>query len=175
MVRKSFQQKNILVMQRHFYPFIWGRFIPISIILFVYSQRKIKICFVATYEKILSIHWQRKEPIGEIDPFFIIVSFQLVPLMKFVWFQMQIVMKNAKNECWRNSNIYINDLALIIDSYLESVLFADDTTLYDDDLSYNLLISKFREILFAWINRYKLFLNWPKAYCFFFHLNVDYY
>ena len=43
-------------------------------------------------------------------------------------------------------NIYINELALIIDSYLESVLYADDTTLYDDDLSYNSLIYLFKHI-----------------------------
>ena len=62
--------------------------------------------------------------------------------------------------------IFINDLALILDSYLESILFADDTSLYDDDLSYNSLISRFRDkfaILFAWINHNKLFLNWSKT------------
>ena len=62
--------------------------------------------------------------------------------------------------------IFINDLSLILDSFLESILFADDTSLHDDDVCYEALISRFRSkftILFEWINHNKLFLNWSKT------------
>ena len=49
---------------------------------------------------------------------------------------------------------------------LSSILFADDTTLFDSDKSYERLISRFREKFISannWINHNKLFLNWSKT------------
>jgi hypothetical protein len=62
-------------------------------------------------------------------------------------------------------NIFINDLPIFL-SALESILFADDTTLFDSDTSYSHLISRFREKFRPvndWINHNKLFLNWSKT------------
>ncbi len=62
-------------------------------------------------------------------------------------------------------NIFINDFALLL-SDLSSFLFADDTTLFDSDKSYERLISRFREKFISansWINHNKLFLNLSKT------------
>ena len=62
-------------------------------------------------------------------------------------------------------NIFINDLPIFL-AALESILFADDTTLFDSDTSYSHLISRFREKFRPvndWINHNKLFLNWSKT------------
>ena len=57
--------------------------------------------------------------------------------------------------------IFINDLTL--DLPLDSILFADDTSLYDSDTDLNKLISKF-QIKFRqvkeWTDHNHLFINW---------------
>ena len=61
--------------------------------------------------------------------------------------------------------IFINDLA--IDSKLLSILFADDTTLYESSsLSLDDLIKRFSRKfyhLFDWIKYNKLYINWSKT------------
>ena len=60
--------------------------------------------------------------------------------------------------------IFINDLTL--DLPLDSILFADDTSLYDSDTDLNKLISKF-QIKFRqvkeWTDHNHLFINWSKT------------
>ena len=60
--------------------------------------------------------------------------------------------------------IYINDLGY--DNDLFAILFADDTTLVDNDPCLETLITKFKvkfSRLNAWIDQNKLFINWSKT------------
>ena len=61
--------------------------------------------------------------------------------------------------------IFINDLSFMI-SDLEAILFADDTSLFLSDTSFEQLLMRFKSFfapIFSWIIHNKLSLNWSKT------------